>query len=511
MRQQQPAARRRMDTKASAKKCVGRGFVSWILLLCTLTAPHIVLAVVCPFIDYMPVGKYPVGHDKLWMESADPNQRHMVQWWYPANPVIGAATASHSYGDYMEELLQSRAMPAGNFDPEVHARMQAVGRAAKDRGAPWIRYNHMVAAAMVATRESRPIAGDWPLIWLDGDPSFGDQLASHGFVVVSSPKGYGSAPTPQQRVQAARDAIEASRTKFQLTLRHIGFMGFDEGAPLAARLNGLYPQSIGLAVLGRWTPPDRKRPRKEEYWFDPTEIRGPTLHILGGEAPLEALTVHPLGAPFSAVQRLHLSELDDAHIQFGMPEACAPKYLQGRAVPSLVLLLSQREIRLRLAHFFADAAKIEIEPRPLQLLPVDERRRQPVLMAEAQLPASHVAPPGPTRIGELLASGGIDALLKALPEDSRPLLPASWWESAIAQLYVTGDTAQKSKLIDAWQRSQPESLSAAVHHAFLIQEGGANAGKLWKQARRLVKSDLGLSPERRAELAAVIKSELGKR
>ncbi len=500
-----------MDTTVSSTKSAGKDFLLRTLLLCVLMAPQTVLAVVCPFTVHMPVGKYPVGHDKLWMESADPNQRHIVQWWYPANPVVDAATASHSYGDYVEELLQSRAMPAGDFDPEVHARKQALDRAAKDRGSPWIRYDHMMAAAMAAARESRPIAGDWPLIWLDGDPSFGDQLASHGFVVVSSPKGYGSAPTPQQRVQAARDAIEASRTKFQLTLRHVGFIGFNEGAPLAARLNGLYPQSIGLAVLGRWTAPDRKRPRKGEYWFDPAEIRGPTLHILGGEAPLEALTAHPMGASFSAVQRLHLSELDDAHLQFGMPEACAPKYVEGRAVPSLVLLLSQREIRLRLAQFFADATKIEIEPRPLQLVPADERRRQPVLIAEAQLPASHMAPPGLVQIGELLASGGVDALLKALPEDSRSLLPASWWEAAIAQLYVVGDGAQKSKLIEAWQRSQPASLSAAVHHAFLTQENGADTGKLWKQARRLVKSDLSLSPERRAELAAVIKSELDKR
>jgi hypothetical protein len=122
-----------------------------------------------------------------------------------------------------------------------------------------------------------------------------------------------------------------------------------------------------------------------------------------------------------------------------------------------------------------------------------------------------VAPPGPVRIGELLASGGVDALLKALPEDSRSLLPASWWEAAIAQLYVVGDGAQKSTLIDAWQRSQPASLSAAVHHALLTQESGADAGKLWKQARRLVKSDRSLSAERRAELAAVIKDELDKR
>lgn len=509
MRRQFPTSSNRRISATSAAPAARRLLLA--LLAWALAAPQLVLAVVCPFTVHMPVGKYPVGHDRLWMESADPNQSHLVQWWYPANPVIDAASASHSYGDYVEELLQSRAMPDGDFDPEVHARMQALDRAAKDRGAPWIHYDHMMAAAMVAARESRAIAGDWPLIWLDGDPSFGDQLASHGFVVVSSPKGYGAAPTPEQRVQAARDAIQATRAKFQLTLRQIGFIGFNEAAPLAARLNGLYPQSIGLAIFGRWTTSDRKRPRKDGYWFDPAEIHGPTLYIVGGEAPLETLTAHPMGAPFSAVQRLHFSELDDAHLQFGMPEACAPKYLQGRAVPSLVLLLSQREIRLRLAQFFADAAEIEIEPRPLKLMPMDERRRQPLQLAEARLPASHAAPPGPVQIGELLTSGGVDALLKALPEDSRSLLPASWWERAIAQLYVVDDAVGKSKMIDAWQRSQPASLSAAVHHAFLIQEGGADAGKLWKQARRLVKSDLSLPPERRAELAAVIKSELARR
>jgi hypothetical protein len=488
---------------ASIAMRVKLGPVSLLLLL-GLVFPPIALAVVCPFTVNMPVGKYPVGHSAQWVEAVAPAQGRMLQWWYPADPVKDSAAASHVYGDYLGERMRTRRPPPEDFDPELHARQMAIAKAAKARNAPAVLYDHMMASGMLAARESTPRLEDWPVLWLDGDPSFGDQLASHGFIVVSSPPPYGTSPTQEARVEAARDAIELTRTKFQSKLRRIGFIGFGEGALLAARLNGLYPQASGLVLIGSWNALDPNYGRKETRWLNPSEIKGPTLQIVSGMHALEALQTHPLQAPFSATTRLHFGDVDDAHLEFGIPESCVPNYLEARRVSSLVLVVSQYELRLRLAQFFAEVFDVAIEPAPLKMLPLAERRRQPLQLREELVPAQHPAPPATQAIAALLSKGGVDELLRALPATSQALLPASWWDNAIAQLYVAGDPAQLPKLVNAWKNQQPGSLEAAVRFATLQEENGKDAKKLWKEARRLVKSDQRTAPERRAELARVI-------
>lgn len=479
-------------------------------LLAALALPAIASAVVCPFVTNMPTGKQPVGHATQWVDGATPAESGLIQWWYPADPVKDSASASHVYTDYVSELLQSRAMPEGGFDPEVHQRVQLLNKAAKERGSPRIRFDHMMAAGMLAARESTRRAGNWPVIWLEGDPSFADQLASHGFIVVSSPAAYDATPSHQQRLQTAIRALEATREKFQNNLRQLAFVGIRDGVPLAAALSGRYPQSKGLALIGDWPALNVRGSRNETGWLDAAEIYAPTLQITAGAKPPAALSAHPLNAPFSATERLYITDVDDVHLEYGLPEACAPKYVEGRPVKPLVLIVSQYETRSRLAKFLTGVFAVPFEPAPMALMPMDQRRLEPLQMTEARLAARIPAPPEPGRIAELLQSGGVQALLKAVPTEALPLLAGSWWEAALAQIQFSGDPQQSASLVDAWLKHQPGSLAAAVHHAGLAQDRGEDAHKLWKQARKRVKSDPRVSPERRAELAAAIEAALKK-
>jgi hypothetical protein len=496
---------------APSRSACRRSGPSWLLALLLFTVPIATWAVVCPFTNYMPAGPHPVGHSTTWVDGKLSARPVLVQWWYPAAPIKDSTAANFVYSDYLGERMQTHAVEDSNSDPELRARMAAFVKKVKDRGVPWIRFDHLMAASMLATRESKVLPGDWPVLWLDGDPSFGDELASHGFVVVSSPPLFEQAQTQDARVDAARDAIEATRARFQSSLRHLGFIGFREHAPLAARLSGTYPQSAGLALIGDWPALPAKPSRKDQRWLDPDELHAPTLQMIAGATAPKKLTAHPLQSPFSVTTRLYFGDVDDAHLEFGLPESCVNKYTDGRQMNSLTLLLMQREVRLRLAMFFGDLFDVEIKPAPLKLLPIDERRREPLNLTEEQLPARLPAPPGPTRIGELIHQAGVEGLLNALPAESRAVLPASWWESAMAQVHLAGKSEQVPSLIDAWQLSQPGSLAAAVHHAALVEESGADASKLWKQARKLLKSERRLQPRRQAELAALVEAALKKR
>ncbi len=495
-------------TGASVTERTRRSVTCLIALILALGMPLSSWAVVCPFSTYLPIGQYGVGHASQWSSGTAESGPGLVQWWYPADPVKDSVAASYVYSDYLFEAMQSRPLERDEPDPEQGERMKAFVKGMKDRGLPWILFDHLMAATMLATRESTPLAKNWPVIWLDGDPSFGDELASHGFIVVSSPPLAASTPTQDKRVQMARQALEATRSKFQVSLRQLGFIGFRENAPLAARLSGMYPQSAGLALVGNWTALDPQRKRKETRWLDPSEITTPTLHIVAGETSPVKLQSHPLQSPFSATTRVYFSDIDDAHLEFGLPESCVTQYVVGRKVPPLVQVLAQRELRAKLASFFAVAFDVPIHLAPLRLLPFDEKRRVPLNMIEEQLPAIHTPPPRPAQIAELLQAGGVAALLQSLPVVIHPLLPASWWDNAIAQIHSTGKLEQVSVLLDAWQVSQPNSLAAAVHRAAHAQSSGADAAKLWKQARRLVKSDQRLSAARRAELAVAIDTAL---
>lgn len=483
----------------------------WLGALFTAMLPTVAIAVVCPFTTYMPSGKYPVGHDAQWTQAAQPADRRLVQWWYPAEPLKDSYAANYVYSDYLREALQSHPTPVDELDPEQDARMGVFIKAKKDRGVSEQRFDHLMAATMLAARESTLIAGDWPVLWLDGDPSFADQLASHGFIVVSSPPLAGTIPTQEQRVQTARTAIEATRTKFKTALLRIGMIGFGERAPLAARLAGLYPQSAGLALVGDWTVLDARRARKAGQWLDPAEIFGATLHIVAGATTPAKLERHPLDAPFSATTRFHISDIDDVHVEQGLPASCVRNYVDGRAVPSLTLILAQREIRLRLAEFFGKLFDLPIEPAPLALLPIDERRRLPLNTAQAELSARMSPPPNSAKVAALLASGDVDALLNAVPKASLAELPTSWWNNTIAQMYVASAAAEIPQLLSAWQQHQPGSVMAAVHIASAASEKGEDARKLWKQAHRLLKSDSKLAPAQREELSALIDKALKKR
>jgi hypothetical protein len=474
-----------------------------VVLLATLL-PGWAAAVVCQFTPNMPTGKQPVGHALLWTDADADGRRHLVQWWYPAERVKDSMAASYVYSDYIKETLQTEPLSEERRNPEHKARMDAYIRSKKeDRGVPWVRFDHLMAATMLAARETTPIAGDWPVIWLDGDPSFADQLASHGFIVVSSPVPPETEPTQDDRVEAARIAIEATRTRFKVSLSRMGFVGFRDSGPLAARLSGLYPQSAGLALIGAWAPLPAT-PRRNGPWLDPNAILSPTLYLVAGATAPTALTEHPLKAPFSSVDRVYFADVDDVHLEFGQAEFCAPRFVVGRTVPPLTQVLTQREVRLRLAGFFAKAFGTAFEPAPLKLMPLHERQRQPLNMQDQKLAARIAPPPGAEAAVRLLARGGVDALLAKVPAEALPLLPPSWWKHIVMQTYATGDVRKVPALLKAWQKHQPGSATAAVLIAEAAARDGGDAVPLWKEARRLLKNDPRLSPGERRALQGTI-------
>jgi len=465
-------------------------------------------AVVCPFITYAPIGEHAVGHATQWHAAADGLPVRQVQWWYPAERLANPVAGFHSYGDYQRELLQTRPLAPDEHDPDISQQQLFAATAAEKRGAPAVRYDHLIAATMLAQRNTPPASGDWPLIWVGGDPSFADQLASHGFVVVSTPVVRGTTMDLEQRVMAARLAIEATRERYGLRMSSIGFLGFDDQAVLAARLAGSYPQSTALALIGQWKALDTRDPRRDrKRWLDPAEIRVPTLYISAG-TPEPALKQHPLQSPFSTTSRVHFAAIDNVHLQMGLQESCAPRMVADRVVKPLVLVQSQYLLRRKLAEFFAAQAGVDIKPAPLVFLPFDERRREPVEVHDTELAAPLRAPPAAAELARLLGEGGVNALLAAASEQTLQRAPVVWWEQALAQLQLNGTDQQRSALLDAWQRSQPGSLAAAVHRASLIMASGRPAAAEWQQARKLIRKNVDVAPRRQQELVEAIESAL---
>lgn len=478
-------------------------FVIRLALLIWLGAmPTLATAVVCAFTNHAPRGEHMVGHATEWIAADEAGPTRQIQWWYPTVDQELPAEGRHSYGDYQQELLQTGPVPEGERDPAVLQRQREIAEIAIRRGSPSVRYSHTRAAAMLAFRGVSAKAGNWPVIWLAGDPSFADLLASHGFIVVSTPAVYGTEPDLEQQIFAAQAGIDATRKRFGLQLKSITSVGFNAQALLAARVSGLFPQSSGLALIGEWKALDARDPRRDaSHWFDPSELRVPTLYISAGDnyTPLKA---HPLGSPFSSTNRMHFGGMDGVHLEFGMPESCAPNWIVGRRVKPLTLVQAQYALRLELAQFVAARAGVEIKPAPLELLPIDVQRKEPLEIHRESLPAQLQPPPALERVARLLSEGGVNALVGAMPESTRQRAPTVWWELALLQLYVSEDPEQPRALIDAWQKAQPNSLAAAVLRASANPE----SKDLWKRARSLARKDLSLAPARRRELMTAIEA-----
>ncbi len=480
----------------------------WLAIVFLGLLPSWASAVVCSFSTHVPKGEHMVGHATEWIAGDASGPTRLIQWWFPIADQEPSDAGYHSYGDYLRELLQTGPIPPGERDQAVLQRQREISEQAIRRGSPSVRHSHTRAAGMLALREVPAKAGNWPVIWLGGDPSFGDMLASHGFVVVSTPAVYGTEPDFEQRVFAARAGIELTRERFGLQIRSISSVGFNEQAILAARVSGMVPQSSGLALIGDWKPLNARDPRRDESrWFDPSEVRVPTLLITAGDdyAPLKS---HPLGSPFSTTTRMHFGGMDAVHLEFGMPESCAPNWIDGRRVKPLALVQSQHAMRLKLSEFVAANAGVTTKPAPLKFLPIDERRKEPLEIHHQTLPALVQAPPSLEQVGRLVSEGGVDRLLAALPDATRKQAPTVWWELAMLQLQVSGDPAQGRRLLDAWQAVQPDSLVAAVLRAGASDAEAGDSKEQWKRARGLVRKDLSVSPPRRRELGAAIEAAL---
>ena len=496
-RQSPGTGRRQRHARSFAVRCIA------LMMLCGV--PALATAIVCPFTNYMPNGEHPVGHATQWHAATEDQPTRHVQWWYPAGAQTTQYAGNHTYGDYQRELQQSGPVRGGR-DPVLTQRMRVLADDAQNRGTQSIKFSHMLAANMLALRDALPLPGEWPLIWLAGDAAFADQLASQGFIVVSTPVVYGTEPTIEQRVRAAQLAIDETRSRYNLRQRKIGFVGFDEQAVLAARLSGTQSQTSALALIGDWAALDADNARRgEARWFDPAEITSPTLYIHTGDT-YAALKKHPLGSPFSATTQMYIGGLRNAHLQFGIQESCAPRLVDDTPISPLMLTLTQHALRLKLAQFFAEHTGVAIKPAPLKLLPFDERRRPAIDVRETEIAASLPAPPSPEEIAARLAKGGVAALLAPMSAATRQAAPTSWWELVIAQLHITDAADQTAALLDAWQSSQPNSLAAAVHRAAMNTGEAAKAD--WKKARALVRKDQRIAPLRRQQLIEAIEAGL---
>lgn len=478
-----------------------------LLATSCLLAASVAMAVVCPMTNHMPSGSIPVGHDKTWIKFGDSGEDQLVQWWYPADPKPNDDNGGHIYSELLQETLQANPSEAEPHHPAVRDRYTNLRQAAFNRGVPLVRFNHMLAARMLAARVSKPRTGDWPVIWLDGDAAFADELASHGMLVVSTPKPFGSPFNLEQRVQAARAGIEETRKRFQVSLQRMGLIGMLDGGPVAARLNGYYPQVAGLVVAGDWPSASAHARKRDGYWLDASEIVAPTLHIFASDVPPNTPPVHPFNAPFASIERWHTSDVDINQLVFGIQEYCAPKYQSTRVVDPLQILVTQREMRIKLDTFFTDAFGIEFKTPEIVLTEFDKRRLKPRNISIEKTPASRPAPPNNKAIAEALAKGGVGPLLAGIDAETRALLPVSWWLRVLAQIEFDNIGAQTPVLLKAWQDAQPESGTAALQWA-TRSDTNSSQRKTWKHVRKLLKADTRISDDQRQQMLAVVEQHL---
>lgn len=463
-----------------------------LLLLCT---PPPTAAVVCPFSDFMPNGPQPVGFAEAWIERAPGAAPIHLQWWFPAQPVDADQVAHLAVRDYELSRLRDYRSPEPLATAIARRELQVQADAARARGASAVRYLHVGAAAMLAIRDATPRPGPWPLVWVGGDSSFADQLASHGMVTVASPRAFGAEANIESELADALLAMQESEKRYPIDRRRMGVLGLNGQVPLAARLAGALPEVDALAVLGAWPSP-----RQGGYWFDPGEIHQPTL-VLRGAGADRTPTAHPLGSPLAGSEWMILNDIEDAMLEFGMHNHCAPKYTpMARPLHSMVLLQTQYALRHRLAEFFTARFGLDFEPATMRLTPLAESRKQTNDIVQQTLPALSPAPPSRAEIVQSLRHDGGAALLAGLTGQRLALLPARWWHSAL-QLAESEHAAAVDGLLLALESVQRNSGLAATWRAAQAAAAKAgNAHRLRKRALARVDRDPRLSPPMQAEL-----------
>ena len=464
------------------------------MLILALVTVRPAVAVVCAFTDFMPNGPHAVGFAEAVIEREPGAAPLHLQWWFPAQASADGEPLHLVFDDYQLSRMRDYRVPEPLASAAARRELKVLADAAQSRGASAVRYLHVGAAAMLAIRDAQVQPGTWPLVWVGGDASFADQLASHGMVAVASPRPVGAERDLEGELVSALRAITESRARYSIDPQRIGVLGLNAEVPLAARLAGAEEGVRALAVLGHWPSP-----KQGGYWFDPAEIDQPTLFLSGSEAaPLAA--AHPLASPYAPSEWLHFAEVEDAMLEFGLPNFCTPNYTpMARPLHSMLLLQSQYNLRHRLAEFFTTHFGLAFKPAPMRLTPLAESRKQELKHIERQVPAANLKPPRPADWVGGSEAGGLSTWLAELPKSERARLPARWWQRAL-ELSDSNQGAATEELLRALEQTQPKSGLAAAWRAKQADLPKAEAQKRRRRALERIANDRRLPPPLRDAL-----------
>lgn len=280
--------------------------------------------------------------------------------WYPAQ--AGGGPSLH-YRDYVIE--GARILPASKklTDGETLAGYVAF---LEKNGIPRAGIDAWLASPMLSVRDAAPREGAFPVVLLaqgmggvlQDQACFAEYLASHGYIVVTTPSPVRlglpmetEADVPVMARNQARDlamALERMRGWPALHLERVGIAGYSFGGRSALVLAGMQPDAGAVVSLdGGIASPDAKG------WLTPGDLdrgafRVPILHVghdttLADAAPLHSELLESLRqAPRTIVevkglQHLELMSYGVAAGRIGALQAVQPDRLAERVTAAMTL------------------------------------------------------------------------------------------------------------------------------------------------------------------------------
>jgi dienelactone hydrolase len=337
-----------------------------------------------------PVGFRVIGHRDATRPLADGTPRPLqISLWYPA------AAASQPALTYRDLVLVAAA-ESTLLDPTPAQAETALGRYRgflSRNGVPEAGIAAWLAAPLLARRDAPPAAGRFPLVLLgqgnggavQDQAVLGEVLASHGFVVATtpSPLRLGAPmeseadvlPVAEENAKDLAAALSVLRGERFVDAHRIGIVGYSFGARsallLAARTAGVkalvsLDGGIGMAEAAGWLQPSPQAPGLEgNYVLDPKAIdrnrfRVPLLHVY--EETDEAMkpdftlldSLRRSAQLRLRVQGMHHLDL----ITFGLAQAALPELgrspEEARALSAIHQAVFPYALRFLQAHVLGD-------------------------------------------------------------------------------------------------------------------------------------------------------------
>jgi dienelactone hydrolase len=283
-----------------------------------------------------------------------------IGMWYPA---MTRGAAAMTYGDYVRLAASERTL-APATPAQADEAVSAYSRFLAGTGAPPSAISLWLGASMAATRDAEPARGSFPLVVIaqgnggavPDQALLGEYLASHGYVVATSPSQarLGDTMTSEQDILPSARAQALDLAFIVRQLRSfpaasgglIGLVGYSFGGRSALLMAAREPRVAALASLDSGIATKTGRGWLPRGDLDSTTFRVPILHIFEDADDFTAPDFTLLAS--LAKSDRHLVRVSDlSHFEFityGMATA---------VVPGLNPEASRRRLDLKVAAIFA--------------------------------------------------------------------------------------------------------------------------------------------------------------